>query len=120
MARYDVGETFKAVWDKEKDGEQWAHLAKLIEDRDPQRIGLNFSETYALADGISQTEFRLFHEALPESLHDRVVSAEDLAVGWLETRTPAEMAVYQQIVRVAHEILAEGLSDTVIQSRYYS
>ena len=115
VARYDVGETFKAAWDKEKDGEQWAHLARLIEDRDPKRIGLNFSETYALADGISQTEFRLFHEALPERLHNRVVSAENLAVGWLETRTPAEMAVYQQIVRVAHEILAEGLSDAVIQ-----
>ncbi len=115
VARYDVGETFKAAWDKEKDGEQWAHLAKLIEDRDPQRIGLNFSETFALADGISETEFRLFHEALPEQLHDRVVSAEKLAVGWLETRTPDEMVVYQQIVRIAHEILAEGLSDVVIQ-----
>jgi len=115
VARYDVGETFKAVWDKEKDGEQWAHLASLIEERDPQRIGLNFSETFALADGISETEFRLFHEALPERLHDRVVSAENLAVGWLETRTPEEMASYQQIVRIAHEILAEGLSDVVIQ-----
>lgn len=115
VARYDVGETFKAAWDKEKDGEQWAHLAKLIEERDPRRIGLNFSETYAHADGISETEFRLFHEALPERLHDRVVSAENLAVGWLETRTPEEMASYQQIVRIAHEILAEGLSDQVIQ-----
>ncbi|MDA0994497.1 MAG: M24 family metallopeptidase [Proteobacteria bacterium] len=115
VARYDVGETFKAAWDKERDGEQWAHLAKLIEARDPKRIGLNFSEIYAHADGISQTEFRLFHDALPERLHDRVVSAENLAVGWLETRTPEEMAIYPQIVRIAHEILAEGLSDAVIQ-----
>jgi len=44
-----------------------------------------------------------------------VVSAEQLAIGWLETRTPGEMAVYQQIVRIAHDILAEGLSDAVIQ-----
>lgn len=115
VARYDVGEMFKAAWDKEEDGEQWAHLASLIAERDPQRIGLNFSETFALADGISETEFRLFHEALPERLHDRVVSAENLAIGWLETRTPEEMASYQQIVRIAHEILAEGLSDVVIQ-----
>lgn len=115
VARYDVGDTFKAAWDKDRDGEQWAHLAKLIEARDPKHIGLNFSETFALADGISWTEFRLFHEALPERLRDRVVSAENLAVGWLETRTPDEMVVYQQIVRIAHEILAEGLSDKVIQ-----
>lgn len=115
VARYNVGERFEKAWDKEEDGEQWAHLAKLIEERNPERIGLNFSETFALADGISHTEYRLFHEALPERLHDRVVSAEDLAIGWLETRTPDEMVVYQQIVRIAHEILAEGLSNRVIQ-----
>ena len=115
VARYAVGEMFAQAWDKEVHGEQWAWLAALIDDRDPQRIGLNFSDTFALADGISQTEYKLFHEALPERLHDRVVSAENLAIGWLETRTADEMAVYQQIVRIAHEILAEGLSDRVIQ-----
>lgn len=115
VARYGVGETFAAAWDKERDGEQWAHLAALIEARNPRRIGLNFSQTFPLADGISQTEYELFHKALPENLHQRVVSAENLAIGWLETRTPDEMEVYQQIVRIAHEILAEGLSETVIQ-----
>ena len=115
VARYAVGEMFEQAWDKERDGEQWARLAALIEERDPQRIGLNFSDTFALADGITQTEYRLFHQALPERLHGRVVSAENLAIGWLETRTADEMAVYQQIVRIAHEIIAEGLSDQVIQ-----
>jgi len=115
VARYAVGEMFEQAWDKERDGEQWARLAALIDERNPQSIGLNFSETFALADGITQTEYKLFHQALPERLHDRVVSAEKLAIGWLETRTADEMAVYQQIVRVAHEILAEGLSDAVIQ-----
>jgi Xaa-Pro aminopeptidase len=115
VARYAVGEMFEQAWDKELHGEQWARLGALIDERDPQRIGLNFSETFALADGITQTEYRLFHDALPERLHDRVVSAENLAIGWLETRTADEMAVYQQIVRIAHEILAEGLSEAVIQ-----
>jgi hypothetical protein len=115
VARYAVGEMFEQAWDKERDGDQWVRLAELIDERDPHRIGLNFSETFALADGITRTEYDLFHEALPARLHDRVVSAERLAIGWLETRTAEEMAVYQQIVRIAHEILAEGLSDQVIQ-----
>ena len=115
VARYNVGERFTKAWDKEEHGEQWAHLARLIEERDPERIGLNFSKTFALADGISHTEFQLFHEALPERLLERVVSAEELAIGWLETRTPDEMLVYPQIVRIAHEIIAEGFSDRVIQ-----
>jgi hypothetical protein len=115
VARYGVGEIFEAAWNKEEDGEQWAHLGKLIDERNPRRIGLNFSETFPLADGISHTEYELFQRALPERLRERVVSAEMLAVGWLETRTAEEMVVYQQIVRIAHEILAEGLSDAVIQ-----
>jgi hypothetical protein len=41
--------------------------------------GSKLSESFALADGISHTEYRLFYEALPESLYDRVVSAENLA-----------------------------------------
>jgi len=44
VARYAVGEMFEQAWDKERDGEQWARLAALIEERDPKRIGLNFSE----------------------------------------------------------------------------
>jgi hypothetical protein len=115
VSRYGVGDTFEKAWDKEQDGEQWAHLGRLIDGRDPRRIGLNFSNTFALADGISHTEFELFREALPERLRGRIVSAENLAIGWLETRSPDEMAAYQNIVRIAHEILAEGLSEKVIQ-----
>ncbi len=115
VARYAVGEMFEQAWDKERDGDQWLRLAQLIDERDPQRIGLNFSDSFALADGITRTEYELFHKELPEHLHDRVVSAENLAIGWLETRTADEMAVYQQIVRIAHEILAEGLSEDAIQ-----
>jgi len=115
VARYAVGDTFEKAWDKEEHGDQWQRLAELIAERDPQRIGLNYSETFALADGISQTEYRLFKDALPERLQGRIVSAEALAIGWLETRSAEEMTIYPQIVRIAHNIIAEGFSDSVIQ-----
>ena len=115
VARYGVGDTFERAWDKELHGEQWSRLAELVAERDPKRIGLNYSDEFALADGISHTEYRLFHDALPDALRDRVVSAEALAIGWLETRSAAEMEIYPQICRIAHEIIAEGLSKAVIQ-----
>ncbi|MBT8077191.1 MAG: aminopeptidase P family protein [Gammaproteobacteria bacterium] len=115
VARYGVGSIFKKAWDKEEHGEQWARLASLIEERDPRKIGVNLSRTFALADGLPHTEYELLMDALPGYLHERVVSAEDLAVGWLETRTAGEMVVYQNICRIAHEILAEGLSEAVVQ-----
>jgi len=115
VARYGVGDTFERAWDKELHGEQWSRPAELVAERDPKRIGLNYSDEFALADGISHTEYRLFREALPDALRDRVVSAEALAIGWLETRSAAEMEIYPQICRIAHEIIAEGLSEAVIQ-----
>lgn len=115
VARYGVGDTFSKAWDKEEHGEQWQRLAQLIEERDPEKIGVNYSATFAHADGITHTEYQLLNEALPARLRERIVSAEDLAVGWLETRTASEMAVYQNICRIAHEILAEGLTEHVIQ-----
>jgi Xaa-Pro aminopeptidase len=115
VSRYAVGDIFEGAWNKEEDGEQWAHLGRLVAERDPSKIALNYSFDYALADGISHTEYELFRGALPENLHGRIVSAEPLAVGWLETRSPAEMEIYPHIVRIAHEILAEGLSEHVIQ-----
>jgi len=115
VSRYAVGDIFEGAWNKEEDGEQWAHLGKLVAERNPAKIALNYSVDYPLADGISHTEFELFRDALPENLRSRIVSAEPLAVGWLETRSPAEMEIYPHIVRIAHEILAEGLSEHVIQ-----
>lgn len=115
VARYAVGDMFEKAWDKEIHGDQWQRLADLIEERDPKTIGINFSDNFALADGVSLTEYRLLNDVLPQHLRERVVSAERLAIGWLETRSAEEMAVYPQIVRIAHEILAEGLSESVIQ-----
>jgi len=115
IARYDVGTTFKKAWDKELHGDQWKRLADLIVERDPDTIGINYSENFALADGVTHTEYDLFRESLPPNLQGRITSAEELAVGWLETRTADEMAVYPQIVRIAHDILGDGLSSKVIQ-----
>ena len=115
IARYDVGEKFKQAWDKEKEPDQWKRLKEIIEERDPQRIGINQSEYFGLADGIVATDLKEMKEAIGEKYTTRIVSAEKLAIGWLETRTPNEMALYPQICKIAHEIIREGFSDKVIQ-----
>ncbi|PEN13672.1 Xaa-Pro aminopeptidase [Longibacter salinarum] len=115
IARYDVGRFFQTAWDKSEQPDQWARLASLIEDRDPERIAVNRSEMFALADGMTDTEFGQMQEALSPTYRDRIVSGQKLAVGWLETRTEEEMQVYPQIVRLAHAIIADGLSGQAIQ-----
>ncbi|MDG1712623.1 MAG: M24 family metallopeptidase [Woeseiaceae bacterium] len=115
VARYAVGETFIKAWDKELHGDQWDRLSQLIKERDPKNIGINYSDTFALADGVTKTEYNLFMQSLSPKYQKRVVSAENLAVCWLETRSQQEIIIYQQICRIAHEILAAGLTSEVIQ-----
>ncbi|AQG80392.1 M24 family metallopeptidase [Spirosoma montaniterrae] len=115
IARYDVGNLLKGAWDIDVRPNQWEALAKIIEDRKPKKIGLNFSTEYAHADGLTATEQREFLEKLPETYRKRIVSAQNAAVGWLETRTEKEMAIYPMICRLSHQIIQEGFSEAVIQ-----
>lgn len=115
VARYNIGEFFKTAWDKDEEPNQWKRLVKIIKERDPNNIALNYSSTFALADGISHSEYGAFTSALPERYQNRIVSGEKLGIGWLETRTEPEMQVYPMICHIAHDIIAEGFSEKVIQ-----
>lgn len=115
VARYDIGDFFKTAWNKEEQPDQWKRLAEIIKERDPKQIALNYSKDFALADGITKTQYDAFKAALPETYRNRIVSGENLAIGWLETRTRPEMQVYPQICHIAHDIIAEGFSEAVIQ-----
>jgi len=114
VARYDVGKSFKKAWDPDQEPDQYRQLSKIIAERNPQKIALNYSDDYGHADGINFTEYNLLKDYLPENFKNRIVSAQNLAVGWLETRTPSEMATYRHLQIIAHEIIAEGLSEKVI------
>ena len=114
VARYNVGENIESAWDKEKEPDQWKRLMQLIEVRDPMKIGLNFSEDFNIADGLDKTDYEAFMKNLPKRLRGRVVSAEPLAVRWVETRTQREMVIYNQLVDVTHDIIAEAFSEKVI------
>lgn len=114
VARYDVGSSFKSAWNKEEQPDQWARLAEIIKERKPKKIGINKSQYFGLADGIVATDYEEFKAALTKADQGKIVSAEKVAIGWLETRTEAEMAIYPHIVRISHDIIKEAFSNKVI------
>jgi len=114
IARYSVGRLLKGEWNVDVYPDQWEALMNIINDKKPQNIGLNYSQNYGLADGLVKSEYEAFMSYLPENLKDKVVSAERLAVAWLETRTQKELDLYPMICRLGHLILREGLSERVI------
>lgn len=114
VSRYDVGKLFKRSWDPDSQPDQWGQLGKIIEERNPKKIAVNRSEHFGHADGLTSTHFEQLKKVVPKKLTDRIVSAEKLAVSWLETRTEREMIIYQNICRIAHQIIQEGFSNRVI------
>ena len=115
VARYDVGKVFIKEWNPDLQPDQWAQLGKIIEARNPKKIGINKAPSWGHADGLTANDYDNLLKVVSKKNHERIVSAEKLAVAWLETRTEKEMVIYQQICRIAHQIIAEGFSDKVIQ-----
>ncbi|MBW8766152.1 MAG: Xaa-Pro aminopeptidase, partial [Geodermatophilales bacterium] len=118
LSPYPVGQ-FVAAWSPEEtpdlppERSQWAAVRRIVEQADPVRIGIDVSESFALADGLSHTEHRLLTEALGPYA-DRLVPAESLAVGWLETRLPEEIVALHALNRLAHQVIDEAFSPAVI------
>jgi Xaa-Pro aminopeptidase len=113
IGRFDYDGLYKVV--ATGNDEQWAGLRKLVEERDPQVIGVNTSEAWNHADGLTANEKEQLLKALGPKYSARVKSAEMLAVGWLETKIPEETAAYRHVMTVAHRVIAEAFSNKVVQ-----
>lgn len=114
ITRYNFGKNIRSIWNKEKEPDQWKALANYIESQNPTRIGVNTSVHYGLADGLAKTDYDGMMKVLPPRLQKKVVSAETLAVRWLETRTPREMTLFSQLTEITHTIIEEAFSTQVI------
>lgn len=115
LDRYGFGNFYQRGWDADSKETQDECLARLVAERDPQSIGLNVSETFAFGDGLSHQEWEQVTGALGPKYTDRTLGAERLAVGWLERRIPAELALYPQLINIGHAIIAEAYSPRTIQ-----
>ncbi len=114
VSRYGLGGLFAPAWDPSKQPDQWKAVADIINQRNPAKIAINTSDLYQFADGMTLSQYKKFVAALPAPLHARIVSGEALAIRWLETRTPAEMAIYPTLMRTAHKLIGEAFSRSVI------
>ena len=94
--------------------EQWSVLKQVIEERKPKKIAINTSRTFAFADGLSSGERDGMQQALGPQWVARMVPAEALAVDMIATRQPEEEAEFNNLNRVAWEIIQEAFSSKVI------
>ncbi len=119
VSRYPVGQFLPAWSDDEVPGEsyersQWAAVRRFVEQASPRAIGVGVSPAVAAADGLSHADHGLLREALGPWA-ERLVSAEPLAVRWLETRLPEEVAALRALGARLQAVAAEAFSPAVLR-----
>jgi Xaa-Pro aminopeptidase len=93
---------------------QWDGLRAIVDARQPKVIGINTSNAWNHADGLTANEKDQLLRALGSAHAARVKSAEMLAVGWLEVKLAAETLAYRHVMTIAHQVIRTAFSNTVI------
>ena len=99
-----------------------SELAAFVQQRQPQRIGVNFTTDEALmpmegrhlSDGISHTDFRNLQKTLGEPYASRLVSAERLIAQFRGRRVALELVEFSKIAEFTRTLLDRALSNEVI------
>jgi hypothetical protein len=112
--RYPLGAPYESAWAGGDLDAQWRALADLIVQKNPARIGINVSPHWPVADGLTHALHERLVSELPTEIAQRLVSAENLSIRWLETRTASELEIYPHIVGIARGVIAEAFSSRVI------
>ena len=94
--------------------DQWSVLKQVIEERQPKKIAVNTSRTFAFADGLSSGERDGMLQALGPQWAAKVVPAEALAVDLIAARQPEEEEAFRRLNQVAWDIITEAFSNRVI------
>ncbi|PTL76665.1 M24 family metallopeptidase [Vitiosangium sp. GDMCC 1.1324] len=94
--------------------DQWKVLKAVLEERKPKVIGINVSRTFAFADGLSHGEYEGMAEALGTEWTSRMKPAEGLAVDLIAWRSADEERFYEDLTKLAWNIIETGFSNQVI------
>ena len=114
VARYDMNGFFEPAWNPTRQPDQWMALACLLHERSPETIAINVSEDFAHGDGLTHSEHEQMVTALGPELRDRLVSADSLAVDWLQTRIPEELDTMSTACSETHQLLRRALSTEAV------
>ncbi len=95
-------------------------LRSIVEERDPERIGLNYlaipnnTEGLHVADGLSYTDFRFLESELGEKYASRFVSAQHLIADFHGERVAGEIIEFSKIGDITRRLEERALSNEII------
>ena len=95
--------------------DQWKVLKAVLEERQPKVIGINVSRTFAFADGLTHGEYEGMTEALGPEWTARIKPSGGLPVDLIAWRSADEERFYEDLTKLAWNIIETGFSGQVIK-----
>jgi hypothetical protein len=118
IAMTHTGGLFEQPWQGHHYEEQWPLLRRIIEERDPRRIGINIGRVQWAAGGLTHNLYEQLVETLPSQYVGRLASAEPMATRWLATLADEEVGLYEHVVAVARQIMGDCYSrETIVPGK---
>jgi hypothetical protein len=102
----DTKDLYEWPYQGQCEARQYAELNKLLAEFDPKRIGINIGSTAWCAGGLTVNRHRDLLANIPEKFHNRLVSAEKTCTFFMQSMTPRELEVYEDVVALGHEMIA--------------
>lgn len=104
---------YVSAWNEYRET-QWQALERVIEERQPKRIGINQAATVPFGDGLTAGLKRKLVDSVGPDVAKAFESAEDVATEVLSRRLPREVDIYDEVVLVTRSIIKEAFSLKVI------
>jgi Xaa-Pro dipeptidase len=89
-------------------------IKKIVEERNPKTIALNFGYGRGQSDGITHDAYKFLAETLGKNYESRFVSAGNLVTDYLDTRIPEELEHYRTAVLLTDILTRRAFSNEVI------
>jgi Xaa-Pro aminopeptidase len=89
-------------------------LKEFVSKRDPKRIGLNISENFGGADGLTHSAYLELTKILGKKYEERFISAEKLVSDFRSRRVASEIAIYGEAGQLSYTLAEKAFSNEVI------
>lgn len=106
--------TYYQFYWKRQEETQWESFRRLLEEKNPEVIGINQSYHFAVSDGLTVSLYDKLREEAGGTFAGRFVSAEKLVMNWFYTRSEQEMIAYPHIAEITKVLTKRALSNEVI------
>lgn len=88
----------------------WECISRIVSQYEPEKIAVNRSENYGFCDGLSSSSYDSLLSCLRPEYHQRLCSAEDIAIRWLQKITGRELELMKVMVDVTKDIIRMSFS----------